>query len=77
MDADEGAAGDGDRLGPRPPPQSGKGLSREQKQGLEMVRQVMTSLDEDSLDEVYTFRYSGRLACQTELKCGLVSLIFL
>ncbi|XP_060786317.1 X-ray repair cross-complementing protein 5 [Neoarius graeffei] len=55
VDADEGAAGDGDRPGPRPPPQSGKGLSREQKQGLEMVRQVMTSLDEDSLDEVYTF----------------------
>ncbi|KAB5577299.1 hypothetical protein PHYPO_G00208290 [Pangasianodon hypophthalmus] len=53
VDADEGAAGD---AGPRPPPQSGKGLSREQKQGLEMVRQVMTSLDEeDGLDEVYTF----------------------
>lgn len=65
MDADEGAAGDGNRPGPRPPPQSGKGLSREQKQGLVMVRQVMTSLDEeDGLDEVYTFRYSGQLACE-------------
>ncbi|MCJ8732790.1 hypothetical protein PDJAM_G00215350 [Pangasius djambal] len=54
VDADEGAAGD--RPDPRPPFQSGKGLSREQKQGLEMVRQVMTSLDEeDDLDEVYTF----------------------
>ncbi|KAF7709735.1 X-ray repair cross-complementing protein 5 isoform X2 [Silurus meridionalis] len=53
INANEEASGDG---GPRPPPQSGKGLSREQKQGLEMVRQVMTSLDEeDSLDEVYTF----------------------
>lgn len=58
-DADEGAAGDGDRPGPRPPPPGGKGLNREQKQGLEMVRQVMASLDEeDGLDEVYTFRYS-------------------
>uniref|UniRef100_W5U725 X-ray repair cross-complementing protein 5 n=1 Tax=Ictalurus punctatus TaxID=7998 RepID=W5U725_ICTPU len=56
VDADEGAAGDGDRPGPRPPTQLGKGLSREQKKGLEMVRQVMTSLDEeDGLDEVYTF----------------------
>lgn len=58
MDSSEEAAGDGDAPGPGFP-QSGKGLSREQKQGLEMVRQVMTSLDEeDELDEVYTFRYS-------------------
>lgn len=64
VDADEGAAGDGDRPGPRPPTQLGKGLSREQKKGLEMVRQVMTSLDEeDGLDDVYTFRFSGHLAC--------------
>ncbi|KAM9487161.1 X-ray repair cross-complementing protein 5-like [Clarias gariepinus] len=55
VDTDEGAAGAGDRPGPRPP-QSGKGLSREQKQGLQMVRKVMNSLDEeDGLDEVYTF----------------------
>lgn len=62
VDVDEGAAGDGDRPGPGPSPQVRKGLSREQMMGLEMVRQVMTSLgDEDSLDEVYTFRY---LSCK-------------
>ncbi|XP_036425579.1 X-ray repair cross-complementing protein 5 [Colossoma macropomum] len=56
VDADEGADGGGDAAGPRHPPHGGKGLSREQKQGLEMVKQVMTSLDEeDGLDEVYTF----------------------
>ncbi|KAK3543304.1 hypothetical protein QTP70_014034 [Hemibagrus guttatus] len=56
VDADEEAAADGDRPGPRHPPHSGKGLSREQRQGLEMVRQVMTSLDEeDGLDEVHVF----------------------
>ncbi|KAG9271653.1 X-ray repair cross-complementing protein 5 [Astyanax mexicanus] len=56
VDADEGDdGGRGDGAGPRHPPQ-GKGLSREQKQGLEMVKQVMSSLDEeDGLDEVYTF----------------------
>ncbi|KAL6484445.1 hypothetical protein MHYP_G00064900 [Metynnis hypsauchen] len=56
VDADEGADGGGDAAGPRHPPHGGKGLSREQKQGLEMVKQVMTSLDEeDGLDEVYIF----------------------
>uniref|UniRef100_A0A4W5KFC8 Ku70/Ku80 N-terminal alpha/beta domain-containing protein n=1 Tax=Hucho hucho TaxID=62062 RepID=A0A4W5KFC8_9TELE len=39
------------------PPHGGKGLSREQQQGLEMTKQVMMSLDEeDGLEEVYTFR---------------------
>ncbi|XP_047671352.1 X-ray repair cross-complementing protein 5 isoform X1 [Tachysurus fulvidraco] len=56
VDADEVGAGDADRPDLRRPPQSGKGLSREQKQGLKMVRQVMASLDEeDGLDEVHTF----------------------
>ncbi|KAL7882043.1 hypothetical protein AOLI_G00088920 [Acnodon oligacanthus] len=56
VDADEGADRGGDAAGPRHPPHGGKGLSREQKQGLETVKQVMTSLDEeDGLDEVYTF----------------------
>lgn len=56
VDADDGADGGGDRTGPSYPPQGGKGLSREQKQGLKMVKQVMTSLDEEEgLDEVYTF----------------------
>uniref|UniRef100_UPI003AAF9E49 X-ray repair cross-complementing protein 5 n=1 Tax=Centroberyx gerrardi TaxID=166262 RepID=UPI003AAF9E49 len=36
-------------------PGTGKGLSREQQQGLEMVKQIMLSLDEEEgLDEVYT-----------------------
>uniref|UniRef100_A0A667YTL3 X-ray repair cross-complementing protein 5 n=1 Tax=Myripristis murdjan TaxID=586833 RepID=A0A667YTL3_9TELE len=47
--------GDGDRRGSSRPG-VGKGLSREQKQGLEMVRDIMLSLDEDEgLDQVYTF----------------------
>ncbi|KAM8934051.1 X-ray repair cross-complementing protein 5 [Pelodytes ibericus] len=37
----------------------GKGLSAEQKEGIQMVRQIMFSLEgEDGLDEVYTFRDS-------------------
>uniref|UniRef100_A0AAY4AVH0 Ku domain-containing protein n=1 Tax=Denticeps clupeoides TaxID=299321 RepID=A0AAY4AVH0_9TELE len=47
-----GGAGDGNT--PRPP--RGKGLTKEQQNGLEMVRQVMASLDEeDGLEEIYTF----------------------
>uniref|UniRef100_A0A667YQG4 X-ray repair cross-complementing protein 5 n=1 Tax=Myripristis murdjan TaxID=586833 RepID=A0A667YQG4_9TELE len=50
-----GGDGDGDRRGSSRPG-VGKGLSREQKQGLEMVRDIMLSLDEDEgLDQVYTF----------------------
>ncbi|KAF6714527.1 X-ray repair cross-complementing protein 5 [Oryzias melastigma] len=38
-------------------PGAGKGLSREQQSGLEMVKHIMLSLDEeDGLNEVYTFR---------------------
>ncbi|XP_051566597.1 X-ray repair cross-complementing protein 5 [Myxocyprinus asiaticus] len=38
------------------PPRPDKGLSREQTQGLEMVKQIMSALDEeDCLEEVYTF----------------------
>uniref|UniRef100_A0A4W4H6N0 X-ray repair cross-complementing protein 5 n=1 Tax=Electrophorus electricus TaxID=8005 RepID=A0A4W4H6N0_ELEEL len=56
VDADAEGDGGGDGAGPQNPPPGGKGLSREQKQGLEMVKQVMTSLDdEDGLDEVHTF----------------------
>ncbi|KAJ8350034.1 hypothetical protein SKAU_G00251640 [Synaphobranchus kaupii] len=40
----------------RQPPYGGKGLTKEQQQGAELVRKIMTSLDEEgSLDEVYTF----------------------
>lgn len=35
----------------------GKGLSREQNEGLDMVKNIMLSLDEDDgLDQIYTFR---------------------
>ncbi|XP_068102182.1 X-ray repair cross-complementing protein 5 isoform X2 [Hyperolius riggenbachi] len=50
----EGSRADGDRRrGP------GKGLSDQQKLGIQMVRKIMFSLEaEDGLDEVYTFRDS-------------------
>ncbi|XP_051937424.1 X-ray repair cross-complementing protein 5 [Hippocampus zosterae] len=49
-------AGDAGRGGPGARG-SGKGLSREQKIGLEMVKHIMLSLDEqDGLDQIYTFR---------------------
>uniref|UniRef100_A0AAY4AVD0 Ku domain-containing protein n=1 Tax=Denticeps clupeoides TaxID=299321 RepID=A0AAY4AVD0_9TELE len=54
-----GGAGDGNT--PRPP--RGKGLTKEQQNGLEMVRQVMASLDEeDGLEEIYTFRSAVKLS---------------
>ncbi|XP_041857448.1 X-ray repair cross-complementing protein 5 [Melanotaenia boesemani] len=54
--------GDGDRTGPDHPG-SGKGLSREQKSGLDMVKHIMLSLDEESLDEIYTFRNAIEQLC--------------
>lgn len=51
--------GDGDRRSPGHPG-PGKGLSKEQKSGLDMVKHVMLSLDEeDGLDQIYTFRLVG------------------
>ncbi|XP_071321987.1 X-ray repair cross-complementing protein 5 [Trachinotus anak] len=61
-DDDEGG-GDTDR---RDPSHSGtgKGLSREQKNGLDMVKHVALSLDEeDGLDEIYTFRNAIEQLC--------------
>ncbi|XP_033861720.3 X-ray repair cross-complementing protein 5 [Acipenser ruthenus] len=60
LDVEEESGGRGDAAaGPRQPPYSRKGLTQEQKEGLEMVRKVMTSLDEEEgLDEVHTFRES-------------------
>ncbi|XP_073503568.1 X-ray repair cross-complementing protein 5 [Phyllobates terribilis] len=57
VDEDEDGAGDGGddgrRLGP------GKGLSAQQKDGIQMVRQIMFSLEgEDGLGDIYTFRDS-------------------
>uniref|UniRef100_A0A672JKJ0 X-ray repair complementing defective repair in Chinese hamster cells 5 n=1 Tax=Salarias fasciatus TaxID=181472 RepID=A0A672JKJ0_SALFA len=52
---DESSEGSGDRRGPGQPG-AGKGLSREQKEGVDMVKHIMLSLDEeDGLDEIYTF----------------------
>ncbi|XP_018599668.1 X-ray repair cross-complementing protein 5 isoform X1 [Scleropages formosus] len=53
MGGDE-AGGDGP--GSKPLPHGGKGLTREQQQGLKLVRQIMTSMEEEEgLEEVYTF----------------------
>ncbi|KAG7466932.1 hypothetical protein MATL_G00147540 [Megalops atlanticus] len=55
LDEEEGDE-EGGGAGPRRPPYGGKGLTAEQREGVEVVRQVMASLDEeDGLEEVYTF----------------------
>ncbi|XP_057708578.1 X-ray repair cross-complementing protein 5 [Corythoichthys intestinalis] len=56
-------AGDASRRGPGGP-SSGKGLSREQKTGLDMVKHIMLSLDEEEgLDQIYTFRNAIEELC--------------
>nr|XP_055071821.1 X-ray repair cross-complementing protein 5 [Misgurnus anguillicaudatus] len=55
VDEDGGDGGRGGSGSASPPPRPGKGLSGQQTQGLEMVRNIMTALDEDGLEEVYTF----------------------
>ena len=56
---DEEGAEDVDRRGPGQLG-TGKGLSREQENGLDMVKHIMLSLDEEEgLDEIYTFRWEG------------------
>ncbi|XP_017280010.1 X-ray repair cross-complementing protein 5 [Kryptolebias marmoratus] len=63
VEDDEKGHGDGDRRDPGDPG-PGKGLSREQKSGLEMVKHIMLSLDEEEgLDEVYTFRNAIEQLC--------------
>lgn len=60
---DGGAQGEQDRRGPGHP-RTGKGLSREQKEGLDMVKHIMLSLDEEEgLDEIYTFRNAIEQLC--------------
>ncbi|KAM3607137.1 uncharacterized protein V6R79_002183 [Siganus canaliculatus] len=60
---DEEGGGDADSRGPRHPG-AGKGLSREQKEGLDMVKHIMLSLDEqDGLDEIYTFKDAIEQLC--------------
>ncbi|CAG09291.1 unnamed protein product, partial [Tetraodon nigroviridis] len=53
---DEDGGGDGPRSESGHPGR-GKGLSRDQKEGLDMMKHIMLSLDEDDgLDQIYTFR---------------------
>ncbi|KAM6934430.1 X-ray repair cross-complementing protein 5-like [Xenentodon cancila] len=60
---DEEGQGEGDRRGPGHPG-SGKGLSREQKSGMDMVKHIMLSLDEEEgLDQIYTFRNAIEQLC--------------
>ncbi|XP_040004024.1 X-ray repair cross-complementing protein 5 [Xiphias gladius] len=62
-DDDEEGAGDADRRGPGHLG-TGKGLSREQKNSLDMVKHIMLSLDEeDGLDEIYTFKKAIEQLC--------------
>uniref|UniRef100_A0A671Z2D9 X-ray repair cross-complementing protein 5 n=1 Tax=Sparus aurata TaxID=8175 RepID=A0A671Z2D9_SPAAU len=56
VEENEEGGGDADSGGPSHRGM-GKGLSREQRDGLDMVKHVMLSLDEeDGLDQIYTFR---------------------
>ncbi|TMS06476.1 X-ray repair cross-complementing protein 5 [Larimichthys crocea] len=60
---DEEGGGDADRRGPGHPG-TGKGLSSEQKDGLDVVKHVMLTLDEeDGLDQIYTFRNAIEQLC--------------
>lgn len=61
MEENEEGGGDADSGGPSHRGM-GKGLSREQRDGLDMVKHVMLSLDEeDGLDQIYTFRLNTDL----------------
>lgn len=63
VEDDEEGGGDADGRGPGHPG-TGKGLSREQKSGLDMVKHIMLSLDEeDGLDEIYSFRNALEQLC--------------
>ncbi|XP_029314830.1 X-ray repair cross-complementing protein 5 [Cottoperca gobio] len=58
-DEDEEDEGDADSR-----PGTGKGLSREQEIGLNMVKHIMLSLDEeDGLDQIYSFRKAIEQLC--------------
>uniref|UniRef100_A0A665WWN3 X-ray repair cross-complementing protein 5 n=1 Tax=Echeneis naucrates TaxID=173247 RepID=A0A665WWN3_ECHNA len=59
VEDDEEGGGDADRSGPGHPG-TGKGLSKEQKIGSDMMKHILLSLDEeDGLDEIYTFRLNA------------------
>ncbi|XP_015214713.2 X-ray repair cross-complementing protein 5 isoform X1 [Lepisosteus oculatus] len=56
LDLEDASRSSGDAGDPRSPHYPGKGLTQEQREGVKIVRQIMTSLDEeDGLDEVHTF----------------------
>uniref|UniRef100_A0A669F4C1 X-ray repair cross-complementing protein 5 n=1 Tax=Oreochromis niloticus TaxID=8128 RepID=A0A669F4C1_ORENI len=56
VEEDKEGQGDSERRDPGHPG-TGKGLSREQKKNMELVKEMMLSLDvEDGLDEIHTFR---------------------
>ncbi|KAM6979367.1 X-ray repair cross-complementing protein 5-like [Tautogolabrus adspersus] len=60
---DEEGGGDEDRRGPGHHG-TGKGLTSEQKDGLDMMKHIMLSLDEeDGLEEIYTFRNAIEQLC--------------
>ncbi|TDH07014.1 hypothetical protein EPR50_G00119080 [Perca flavescens] len=60
---DEEGGGDADGRDPGQPG-TGKGLSKEQKSGLDMVKHIMLSLDEeDGLGEIYSFRKAIEQLC--------------
>ena len=55
-DKEGGGGGDEDSTSPGHPG-TGKGLSREQKNSLDIMKHIMLNLDEDAgLEEIYTFR---------------------
>uniref|UniRef100_A0A3Q0QXT3 X-ray repair cross-complementing protein 5 n=1 Tax=Amphilophus citrinellus TaxID=61819 RepID=A0A3Q0QXT3_AMPCI len=59
----EEGQGDLDRRGPGHPG-TGKGLSMEQRKNMELVKEIMLSLDvEDGLDEIHTFRDAIQELC--------------
>ncbi|XP_039612266.1 X-ray repair cross-complementing protein 5 [Polypterus senegalus] len=58
LDADDHAGHRGDAAESRGPQHSWKGLTQQQKDGLALVKKMMTSLDEDGLEEIYTFSES-------------------
>ncbi|XP_014859247.1 PREDICTED: X-ray repair cross-complementing protein 5 isoform X1 [Poecilia mexicana] len=63
VEDEEEGGGDGDGTGSGDPGR-GKGLSREQRSGLEMVKNIMLSLDEEEgLEEIYTFRNAVEQLC--------------
>ncbi|XP_054470754.1 X-ray repair cross-complementing protein 5 isoform X2 [Anoplopoma fimbria] len=63
VEEDEESGGDADRGGPGHPG-TGKGPTREQQSGLDMVKHIMLNLDEeDGLTEIYSFKNAIEQLC--------------